>query len=168
MAARGPAPCRIRPAVAADLPALQTLAEAAYERYVAAIGRRPAPMDADFAAHIARGEAWAAALDPTDATTLAGYVVLLRDKSADALFLENIAVAPSLQGRGIGRALLDWSETTARDLGRSAIELYTNAQMTENLALYPHLGYVETDRRREDGFDRVFFRKTLPPKAPSP
>jgi hypothetical protein len=33
--------------------------------------------------------------------------------------------------------------------------------MVENLAYYPRLGYVEYDRRREDGFDRVYFRKRL-------
>jgi hypothetical protein len=35
--------------------------------------------------------------------------------------------------------------------------------MTENLLLYPSLGYHLIDRRREDGFDRVFFRKSLTP-----
>ena len=33
--------------------------------------------------------------------------------------------------------------------------------MTENLALYPALGYVETGRRVEDGFSRVYFSKRL-------
>ena len=42
-----------------------------------------------------------------------------------------------------------------------AVELYTNAQMTENLSLYPRLGYAKTGRRMEDGFDRVFYRKEL-------
>ena len=41
------------------------------------------------------------------------------------------------------------------------MRLYTNARMTENLSLYPHLGYVEVERREEDGFDRVFFEKGL-------
>ena len=35
--------------------------------------------------------------------------------------------------------------------------------MTENLELYPRLGYREVDRREEDGFSRVFFRKRLGP-----
>jgi hypothetical protein len=33
--------------------------------------------------------------------------------------------------------------------------------MTENLAFYPALGYTEVDRRREHGFERVFFEKRL-------
>lgn len=158
-AAFGAAPCEIRPAAPSDAPALRAIAEAAYARYVAAIGRRPAPMDADFAAHIDRGEAWVATLE----ARVVGYAILLNAPAADALFLENIAVDPSAQGRGVGRALFDFVETRATSLERAAIELYTNAKMTENLALYPRLGYAEIDRRREDGFDRVFFRKALSP-----
>jgi hypothetical protein len=33
--------------------------------------------------------------------------------------------------------------------------------MVENLQLYPRLGFVETERRVEDGYRRVYFRKTL-------
>ena len=46
---------RVRQAVAADEPAVRACAEGAYARYVAAIGRKPAPMVADFAAQIAAG-----------------------------------------------------------------------------------------------------------------
>jgi len=33
--------------------------------------------------------------------------------------------------------------------------------MVENLALYAKLGFVETERRVEDGFRRVYFSKAL-------
>jgi len=33
--------------------------------------------------------------------------------------------------------------------------------MHENLALYPQLGYTRTGERRENGFDRVYFEKTV-------
>ncbi len=38
----------------------------------------------------------------------------------------------------------------------------TNEKMSQNLSIYPHLGYVETGRRIEDGFNRVYFEKKLP------
>jgi hypothetical protein len=41
--------------------------------------------------------------------------------------------------------------------------LYTNEVMTENQAIYAHLGYRETARRTEDGYHRVFMEKELPP-----
>ena len=37
--------------------------------------------------------------------------------------------------------------------------------MTENLKLYPYLGYQELGRWNEDGFDRAFFRKELSAKS---
>jgi hypothetical protein len=33
--------------------------------------------------------------------------------------------------------------------------------MTANLSIYPRLGYTETGRRTEDGFNRVYFEKTI-------
>jgi hypothetical protein len=41
------------------------------------------------------------------------------------------------------------------------VSLYTNAHMTENLSLYLALGYVEVGRRREHGFDRVYYEKRV-------
>ena len=41
------------------------------------------------------------------------------------------------------------------------MDLYTNAKMRENLALYARLGWREVDRRTESGFERVYFEKTV-------
>ncbi|HMB47246.1 MAG TPA: GNAT family N-acetyltransferase [Afifellaceae bacterium] len=77
------------------------------------------------------------------------------------MFLENVAVRDASSGRGLGSKLIHFCEAEARRLGLSAVELYTNVKMTGNLSLYPHLGYAEFDRREEDGFERVYFRKIL-------
>jgi hypothetical protein len=45
----------VRAATAADVVALRAVADAAYQGYVARIGRPPAPMTADYAAAVARG-----------------------------------------------------------------------------------------------------------------
>ena len=146
----------IRPAVPADEPAVCDCAEQAYAQYVEAIGRKPAPMVAAFAAQIADGLVQVAT-DPSG--RVVGYAVFY--PTGGAMHLENVAVLPSEAGRGIGRALVARCEEAARDAGLPAVELYTNAKMTANLSIYPHLGYRETGRRREDGFDRVYFRKEL-------
>ena len=39
--------------------------------------------------------------------------------------------------------------------------LYTHVLMTENQALYRRLGYVETGRVTEKGFDRVYMQLNL-------
>ena len=79
----------------------------------------------------------------------------------DHLLLENIAVLPSAQRRGVGARLLALAEDEARARGLGEIRLYTNEAMTENLAYYPRHGYAETRRAEQDGFRRVFFTKHL-------
>lgn len=150
---------RIRPAQAQDLAAVTACAEAAYDKYVARIGKKPAPMIADFASQIAAGQVHVAVSGSGAAEEFLGYVVCYANDGR--LHLENVAVQPEAQGRGAGRALIAFVESKARADGLPAVDLYTNAKMTENLALYPALGYRETERRREDGFDRVFFVKEL-------
>ena len=150
-------PTAIRRAAAGDAAAAAEITSAAYRPYIERIGREPAPMGADFDALIGAGAVWLA----TEDGRVVGVLVLeLQDT---ALLLESVAVDPAHQGHGIGRSLIDHAEQVARDAGLSAVDLYTNAHMTENLRLYPSLGYDLIDRRREDGFDRVFFRKSLAP-----
>ena len=146
----------IRKAVPRDEPAIRACALAAYSRYIAAIGRKPAPMVADYAAGIAAGHVHVA-LDGNGA--LAGFIVFFARE--DRMFLENVAVLPEAAGKGIGGALIRFCEDAARQGGLAAVELYTNERMVENLSLYPRLGYEETGRRCEDGFNRVFFEKRL-------
>ena len=145
----------IRQATEADVPAIRALVERAYALYVPRIGRRPAPMDADYAAHVADGEV--AVLEEEDA--IAGIVVWRPEP--DHGFIDNVAVDPDRQGRGIGRLLIAHVESEAARRGLGELRLYTNAKMTENLTLYPKIGWTEFDRRVEDGFDRVFFRKRI-------
>ncbi|MGH3272810.1 MAG: GNAT family N-acetyltransferase, partial [Streptosporangiaceae bacterium] len=102
------------------------------------------------------GQAWIA--EDGDGAAV-GLLILI--PQPDHLLLENIAVLPAAQGRGIGGRLLGLAEQHARSLGRSEIRLYTNEAMTENLAYYPRRGYTETHRAEQDGFRRVFFRKPL-------
>lgn len=153
----------IRQAVPDDVEALRACAESAYARYVAAIGRKPAPMVADFAAQVAAGQVYGAFGDDG---ALRGFIVFfVRD---DHMLLENVAVRPEAAGRGVGRSLIDFCERAARRRGLGSVRLYTNEKMTENLVIYPRLGYTEVDRYAQDGFNRVFFEKTLdqPPTEP--
>ncbi len=148
-------PMLIRLATAEDLADIQTCARAAYAMYVDRMRREPAPMNADFASQIELGQVQAAYCE----SAFAGYVMFYRE--GDHLHLENVAVAPAHAGKGIGKKLVAYVEQAARDQGLAAVELYTNEAMTENLKMYPKLGYVETERRRQDGFKRVFFRKPV-------
>ena len=143
----------IRLADPGDAERLAEIARRAYAPYTAEIGRLPAPAMQDFPAAIAARRVWVQGRPPQ------GYVVAFR--TSDAWFLENVAVAPEGQGQGLGRALIAFAEAEGQKRGLRRVTLYTNVKMTGNLALYPALGYRETDRRREDGFDRVYFEKRL-------
>lgn len=139
-----------------DEAAIRACAESAYARYVAAIGRKPAPMVADFSAQIEARQAYVA--EDAD-NQFQGFIVFYPE--GQHMLLENVAVLPSAAGRGIGKALIGFCEEEARRRGFNAVHLYTNEKMTENLSIYPRLGYAEVARRAEGGFNRVFFEKPL-------
>lgn len=144
----------IRLATMDDLTAIRNCVAAAYGHYVERIGRRPAPIDADYAEPIRRDEVFV-----LTAPEVAGVLVLIERDSV--LLLENVAIHPEFQGHGFGRRLMDFAETHALERGKTRIDLYTNERMTENLRLYPRLGYSEVERRTENGFNRVYFTKRL-------
>lgn len=94
-----------------------------------------------------------------DEEGIAGLVVV--GPSEEGFLVDNVAVLPSTQGTGVGRALLEHAEAEARRQGYDSIYLYTHVQMTENQDLYTRIGYEEYDRRTEHGLERVFMRKQL-------
>lgn len=142
-------------ATAADVPAIERLVTAAYTKYIARIGKPPGPMLDDYHARVAAGAVWVVRAEDG----LAGLVVL--EPHGDHLLLDNIAVLPGRQGRGIGRRLMAFAEDEARRRGVPEVRLYTHALMHENLRLYPRLGYAETGHARQAGYDRVFMTKRL-------
>jgi len=146
---------KLRKATASDCNDVKTCAAEAYARYVPRIGRKPAPIFADFTAQIDAGQVHVAEADGA----FAGFIVLYPRN--DHIHVENVAIYPAVQGRGLGKALLAFAEAEAKRQGFAAIELYTNAMMIENQRFYPRLGYIETGRRDEDGFARVYYRKDL-------
>ena len=81
--------------------------------------------------------------------------------ATDYLLLDNIAVSPARQGSGLGRRLLAFAEAEALRRGYAEIRLYTHQTMEENQRLYASIGYEETGRGTEAGYDRVFMRKQL-------
>lgn len=142
-----------------DAPAVTSLVRSAYQPWVARVGREPAPMTVDYARALTEAEAWVA----EQSGRLVGLLLLVPGE--DHLLLQNLAVAPEAQGRGIGGRLLRLAEEQARARGFGEVRLHTNAAMTENVELYRRHGYQQTHRAVEDGYQRVFFTKTVPAQA---
>jgi ribosomal protein S18 acetylase RimI-like enzyme len=144
-----------RPATGADVVKVAALVNAAYGHYVERISMRPRPMTDDYAEVIANQRVTVA----ESHETIVGVIVLTVDD--EGFLIDNIAVHPSHRGKGLGKALLEFAEAKARREGFDSIYLYTHEKMTENLAIYSRIGYVEYDRRSLGAFSLVYMRKHL-------
>lgn len=146
----------LRRAGSADAAAVRELSRLAYAKWVPLIGREPLPMSADYdravSDHIIdllEGEGG-----------LLGLIELI--PKGDHLLIENIAVRPDQQGKGLGERLLAHAAEVARRLGFSEIQLYTNAAFASNVSYYTKRGFEELRRGSiVPGSTAVFMRKRL-------
>ncbi|MFP6732001.1 MAG: GNAT family N-acetyltransferase [Alphaproteobacteria bacterium] len=146
----------IRPARPGDAEGIAACVSAAYAIYVARMGKLPGPMLDDYAQVIARHRVFVLARTEE----IAGALVLI-DQEDGSLLLDNVAIHPDLQGRGLGRRLISYAEDEAGRLGHETLDLYSHETMSDSIALYLALGYEETDRRVVRGYARVYMRKEL-------
>jgi ribosomal protein S18 acetylase RimI-like enzyme len=145
----------LRPATGDDAEKVTALVNAAYGHYVERIGMTPRPMTDNYTEVIKNNRVTVAESNQT----VVGVIVL--NMTDEGFLIDNVAVDPSYRGKGVGRALLTFAETEARRAGFDSIYLYTHEKMTENLALYARIGYVEYDRRCQGDFSLVYMRKQL-------
>ncbi|TAJ89241.1 GNAT family N-acetyltransferase [Reyranella sp.] len=151
---------KLRPAEPQEAAAIAGIVRAAYARWVPAIGREPLPMRVDydkalkehrFDVIVEGGQA--------DGRIVGVIETMQRD---DHIWIENVAVAPETQGRGIGRRLLDHAESIARAVGCFEARLLTNAAFEANVALYRRLGYVVDREEPYLNGITVYMSKKLP------
>ena len=146
-----------RRAAPADAAKVRALTRAAYARWVPLIGREPLPMAADYDAAIAE--------HIVDLCEEDGRLVALIEviPKAAHLHIENVAVLPDQQGKGLGCRLMDHAEEIARSLGLDEIRLYTNAAFASNLDFYSRRGFCEFLRETiVPGSVTVHMKKRLP------
>ena len=130
----------LRRAVPGDAAAVRTLTRDAYAKWVPLNNREPLPMTADYDRAVRE--------HLIDLWEEGGELLALIETipAEDHLLIENVAVRPDQQGRGIGDRLMRHAEALARALGLDEIRLYTNAAFAENLAFYARRGYQEYRR----------------------
>jgi GNAT superfamily N-acetyltransferase len=137
----------LRLGVASDEDAIRALTREAYAKWVLVIGREPKPMTADYAKALKENR--------FDLLFVDGQLAALVETIAedDCLLIENLAVGPAWQGRGLGRRLMVQAERVAAELGFSKTRLYTNAMFIENVQYYEGLGYqIDREDAFPDGF----------------
>ena len=145
----------LRSATEADVPKVTALVNTAYEHYIERIGFEPRPMTENYTQVIRDNQVTVA----ESQQTLVGVIVLT--VTDEGFLIDNVAVDPAHRGKGLGKALLAFAEAEAQRAGFDSIYLYTHENMTENIALYTKIGYVEYDRRSQGDFSLVYMRKKL-------
>ena len=146
---------KIRAATQSDVPQIENCVHAAYAHYIERIGSPPGPILDDYSEMVAKHAVFVIEVGPE----IAGILVLI--EFSDHFLLDNVAVQPQFQGRGIGKQLMQQAERVALERGFQEIQLYTHEMMVENVAIYGRIGYIEFDRRTEKGFERIYMRKAL-------
>ncbi|MEM7209966.1 MAG: GNAT family N-acetyltransferase [Pseudomonadota bacterium] len=145
----------IRKALAGDAEKISQCVKNAYAPYIERIGKPPGPMLDDYAEVIEKHIVFTIDTD----NDLAAVLVLIENDGG--ILLDNVAVDPAYQGQRVGSCLLSLAESAAKKRGYSAIDLYTHEKMTENIPLYEKRGYVETERKNVNGYERIYMRKSL-------
>jgi predicted N-acetyltransferase YhbS len=98
----------IRPATASDAAKITACVDSAYRHYIDRIGQAPGPMLDNYIDVIRERQV---NVVETDADII---VVLVLRVTEEGFLLDNVAVKPSHQGTGIGRALLEYAEAEAQ------------------------------------------------------
>jgi GNAT superfamily N-acetyltransferase len=129
----------IRPARKSDAAALVGCIDAAYAQYVGRVDDLPAVSDG-IAEDIENHRVWVA----EQAGSVVGGLILIPHETFAVLV--NVAVDPSHNGLGLGRGLMARAEQECRALGLGELRLSTHVAMPENVRLYEHLGWQESDR----------------------
>lgn len=73
------------------------------------------------------------------------------------LLIGRIAIAPDVQGAGLGSRLLEAVEERGRSAGAREAELFTGRLSEANVRLYERQGYRESERVGDD----IYLRKSL-------
>jgi N-acetylglutamate synthase-like GNAT family acetyltransferase len=142
----------IRKAVFSDAESLNECMKAAYNIYTSRLsGRALPPLEVDYREEIRSFPVWIAESDGT----LIGGLILTPENGH--MTIANIAVHPQFQGNGLGRGLLEFGETEAKQKGYSELHLATHILLAENFSLYSHLGWSETGRDES----RVYMKKDI-------
>src|SRR5438309_10978528 len=111
----------------ADVEAIRNLTRAAYAKWVPVIGREPKPMGVDYESAIQKHRFDLLYVDKV----LVGLIEMVDEKNQ--LLIENVAVSPDFQRRGLGSKLMAHAEDVAASLGYDRVWLYTNKRFTENV-----------------------------------
>jgi ribosomal-protein-alanine N-acetyltransferase len=144
----------VRPATAADLPAIEAIEHAVFD------GERLSRRSLRY--FLASDTAMVLVLALQ--THVLGYSLIAFRKGSKRARLYSIALSPGEHGRGLGRFLLRSSENAAKAHGAAFMRLEVRTDNAGAIALYEKNGYRFFGRIEdyyEDGADALRFEKAL-------
>ena len=160
----------IRPVADEDVPALTELLHRAYQPLAAEGMRFVASYQSEEVTRrrLSRGFGFVALFRDTLAGTIALYPKASFDECAwyqrpDVWYFGQYAVDPPYQGTGIGAALLNFAERSAREGGAAELALDTSERALLLLAFYARHGYrqVETVQWSVTNYRSLVLSKSL-------
>ena len=131
---------KLRRATLADAAAIRDLTRSAYAKWIPLIGREPKPMTANYDRAVV--DHIIDLYEENDHPVALIEVI----PQASCLLIENIAVLPNQQSKGLGDLLLNHAENIARSLHLAELQLYTNAAFISNIEFYARRGFQEFHR----------------------
>jgi GNAT superfamily N-acetyltransferase len=87
----------------------------------------------------------------TDRDLLVGCV--FAKDTGNAVYLGKLAVLPEMQGRGIGRLLVERVAEYAKCCGRSVLELETRIELIDNHQIFEKYGFQKVSESAHPGYD---------------
>lgn len=150
---------RAGPEAASDI---RALTRRAYARWVDVVGREPLPMTADYETAVREH-----LIDLVyDGATLCGLIEMV--PQPESLLIENLAVSPEHQGRGLGTMLLQHAEACAATLRLPLLRLYTNRAFGSNVSFYQGYGFAVERTEPFMGGWTVYMCKPIGEDIPCP
>jgi ribosomal protein S18 acetylase RimI-like enzyme len=130
----------LRRANASDYDAVVRLQRTAFAPNGERLGVAPLPLRADYRVVLRDKDVWLATDAGHGEEQVVGVLVL--ERRDDDLMIESIATDPAAQGRGLGRAMLEFAEAEARVLNFSKLRLYTGVVFTDLVEWYGRHGFT--------------------------
>lgn len=142
----------IREAVVEDSDKLKQIMESAYSVYKERMGgNKLPPLEVDYKDEIINYPVWVVEMGKE----IVGGIILMFE--SEYCQIANVGVDTYYQGHGIGKGLLEFAESIAKEKNYSIVKLATHVLFTENLTYYRKLGWTEYNRDET----RIYMEKSL-------
>lgn len=145
----------IRHARVSDLHQIRYLAQTQFAPYAVQIRGKREPLKGDLKDLVEKFEVSVFVLE----NAVRGFIIY--KISGPDVHIEALAVSNKWRRKGVGRQLLDYADRDGLRAGCRRAIFYTNAQNFENIAYFRAKGFQETDRRFEEGYERVYLERYL-------